>query len=116
MEYNEMLKLLGTKIMSLRKRLGYTQEMLAEKVNVHPTFISQIEHGQKGMSLDVLLKVSDTLNTTISSLFDFQSLHTNKSLGNSVINTITDLLKETSDGNIDIVYNLTKDLIRKKKK
>lgn len=44
-----------------RKLKGLTQEMLAEKVEVSPVYISYIERGLKVPSLDLLGKIAEAL-------------------------------------------------------
>jgi len=54
---------LGDKIRTLRKKAGMTQKELAERVNLTPSFISQLEKNLISPSLDSLLKLSEKLNT-----------------------------------------------------
>ena len=46
--------------------------MLAEFVDVHPTYISRIERGLVGPSFDVLFKLCDVLRIEPKQLFDFR--------------------------------------------
>lgn len=54
----------GTRIRILRKKMGLTQEQLAEKTGVSAHFIYEIEHGQKTMSLYTLVDITNALGTT----------------------------------------------------
>ena len=47
----EILKQFGRNIKAERVRRGYTQESLAEKMNVNREYISRIERGIQNMSL-----------------------------------------------------------------
>lgn len=60
MEYKEM----GMRIRSQRELLGFTREVLAEKLGVSPKFCSDIENGVKGMSIETLTKLSKELLLT----------------------------------------------------
>ena len=40
---------LGAKVRSLRKRAGLSQESLAEKADLHPVYISQVDRGEKAV-------------------------------------------------------------------
>lgn len=54
---------IGTVIRRKRKELGYTQERLAERVGVTPSYIGQIERGHTYPSFEVLANI--TLNLAI---------------------------------------------------
>jgi transcriptional regulator with XRE-family HTH domain len=49
---------LGRRIRARREAEGWSQEALAERCNVHWTFIGQLERGQRNVSLHNLLKVA----------------------------------------------------------
>lgn len=55
---------MGLKISYYRKMKGLTQEELAEKVNVNPSYISQIERPTKvqAISLKLLYDIADALD------------------------------------------------------
>lgn len=52
----------GNRIRQQREYLGFTREVLAEKIDVTPKFCSDIELGIKGMSVQTLCKLSNVLN------------------------------------------------------
>ena len=54
-------KQIGERISSRRKLLGITRTNLAEQMKVTSKFISDIENGDKGMSLQTLYKFMQTL-------------------------------------------------------
>ena len=60
---------LGKNIKKLRERKSWTQEELAEKANLHISYIGQIERGLRYPSLKVLFKIADALEVKISELF-----------------------------------------------
>lgn len=51
----------GARIRTQRELFGYTREVFAEKIDVTPKFCSDIELGVKGMSVQTLCKIADTL-------------------------------------------------------
>jgi XRE family transcriptional regulator, master regulator for biofilm formation len=61
-------KALGKKIQKRRKISGYTQEELAEKTGLSRAYVGYIEQGRNTPSLEVLQKISKTLNTSMSDL------------------------------------------------
>ena len=55
-------KLIGARIRAERKQLGYTQEKLAEQLDVSVGYISQVERGVTKISLDFLGSVAAALS------------------------------------------------------
>ena len=49
---------LGDKIRIVREERGYSQEQLAEKMDINRSTISKIENGKFGISVDYLVKFS----------------------------------------------------------
>jgi len=61
----------GAQLRKLRKEMGYSQEDLADKAKLHPTYIGQIERGLRNPSLVNLEKIAKALKTTASKLLPF---------------------------------------------
>ena len=55
------IKAIGIRIRNQREFLGFTREQLAEMIDVTPKFCSDIELGVKGMSLNTLDSLLNTL-------------------------------------------------------
>ena len=58
MKETDLLKIFGANVKQQRKRLEWSQEKLAEKINISITFLSDVENGKKWVSLTTLLKLS----------------------------------------------------------
>ena len=58
----------------LRQRRGWSQEKLAERSELHPTYIGSIERGQRNPSLVTLAKLVGALNVSLPALFNKASL------------------------------------------
>lgn len=63
MSYDE--KRSGERIRQLRIHSGYTQETLAEKLNIDRSFLSYVESGKKGCSVDILVQLAATFGVSI---------------------------------------------------
>lgn len=61
---------IGLKISYYRKKRGYTQAQLAEKVNLSTNYLGLIERGNNGRSysMEVLLKIADALDVDVREL------------------------------------------------
>ena len=68
MEYRELQRSLGQTIRDLRKNRGYSQETFAQAVGLHRTYISDIERGERNVSLHNLVRIANTLELPLSQL------------------------------------------------
>ena len=59
---------IGKRIRLLRKQQHLSQATLAELVDKSPTYISLVENGQKGPSLETLVDVANALKVTMDVL------------------------------------------------
>lgn len=67
---SEISKLIGQRIRNYRTQQKLSQEKLAELSGCHPTYIGQIERGEKNATLESIEKISSALNITLSQLFE----------------------------------------------
>lgn len=51
----------GLKLAFYRKKLRFSQKEIAEKANISQTYLSQIEHGERMPSIEVLLNLCQVL-------------------------------------------------------
>ena len=63
-------KILGQRIRNYRTALGLSQEKLAEHARCHPTYIGQIERGEKNATIESIEKIASALNVSLSKLFE----------------------------------------------
>jgi len=54
-------KEVGKILREQRERLNLTREKLCEFVEISPTFLSEVERGKKGLSLDMFVKLCNGL-------------------------------------------------------
>ena len=55
---------IGERIRELREIQNYTREAFAEKVEISPKFLYEIETGRKGFSADTLSRISQVLSVS----------------------------------------------------
>lgn len=63
-------KKFGKRVRVLRLANEWTQEFLADRAGIHPTYLGGIERGTRNVSLDNILKISDALDVNPSRLFE----------------------------------------------
>lgn len=67
---NKLLKEFDTKIQTLRKSLGMSQEELAFKAGFHRTYIGMIERAERNITLSNMKRLADALEINLKDLFD----------------------------------------------
>lgn len=58
---SEITRQIGERLRALRLAAGLTQERLAERAELHPTYIGQLERGEKNVTIESLLKITRAL-------------------------------------------------------
>jgi transcriptional regulator with XRE-family HTH domain len=58
----------GVTVRNARRRKGFSQERLAERAGLHPTYVGMIERGVRNATLDVAAKVADALGIPLAKL------------------------------------------------
>lgn len=64
----------GRLVRELRLARGWTQEKLAEKAGLHPTYVGSIERGKRNVSLDNIMKIASGLSVHPAELFNFRAV------------------------------------------
>jgi transcriptional regulator with XRE-family HTH domain len=68
---SEILRKFGERVRELRKQLSISQEELAQRANLHRTYIGMIERAEKNITLLNIQKIASALNKSISELLKF---------------------------------------------
>ncbi len=69
MEDNEYLKQFAQRLKMLREEQGISQEKLAERSNLHRTYIGMVERLERNPSLVCIHKIANGLGVHITELF-----------------------------------------------
>ena len=62
---------LGQRVRDIRKEMGWSQEELGERADLHPTYIGGIERGERNVALENLNKVASAFKFSLAELLDF---------------------------------------------
>ena len=65
---------LGERLRAYRTQRGWSQEELAERSDLHTTYIGQLERGEKNATIESISKVAAALDISLSKLFENISL------------------------------------------
>ncbi len=99
---------LGARIKELRKQNGFSQERLAEMIDISQNSLSKIEIGENFLSADTLEKLLQALNINVQQLFDFEHLKNNKEL----LNDIYEYLNNLDNDKLVIVYKIIQSIAK----
>ena len=100
MDYNA----LGARIKNKRLEQNLTQEQLAEKVELSAVYIGQIERGERKMTIETLVKLANSLNSSIEELLKDST----SSNVNARLNELVNIAKELDTSDIDKVIDVIK--------
>lgn len=63
-------KIVGQRLRYRRQKLGYSQDTVAEKAGLHPTYIGQLERGEKNATIESIEKICIALDYPMEKLFE----------------------------------------------
>jgi transcriptional regulator with XRE-family HTH domain len=63
-------KIIGETIRRIRKRAGLSQEKLAEKADLHPVYIGELERGEETASVVALVRIAKALGVRLRDLVE----------------------------------------------
>jgi Helix-turn-helix. len=67
---SEILIKFGERVRELRKIKDFSQEELADKANLHRTYIGMIERAEKNITLINIQKIANALEVELKEFFD----------------------------------------------
>ena len=70
MPITSLSKHFGSAIRQRRLAAGLSQEKLAEKSGLHPTYISMVERGVRNPTLDVAARIAKALKVALPALIE----------------------------------------------
>ncbi len=73
-------ELLGKRIRRQRQDVGWTQEQLAERINVSTSYVGHIERGSRKASIDTLVDIANAMGVTADYLLGANLVHASGSL------------------------------------
>lgn len=84
MNSNELLKILGGKIRTIRRSKDISQEKLAELAGLHPTYISNIEQGKVNASIYSYHMIAEALDIQFQDLLNISSVKLDRNIENDL--------------------------------
>jgi len=94
---------LGKNLRALRRAKGLTQEILAELVEVSPSYIGYLERGKKKPSIGLVEKIANALNVTLPMLF-----YSPEQFGNDELREFIGFLIDKDPKHIRLLHEMAK--------
>ena len=105
----DTILIIGKRLRSYRKALGLSQEELAEKAELHHTYIGQVERGEKNITIGSLEKICSALDLSFSELFDgLGPANKNSSASNEIVQLLYDEMPEKQAILLNILNDIRK--------
>jgi transcriptional regulator with XRE-family HTH domain len=101
---SNIAKSIGQRIRNYRTQAGFTQEKLAELSGLHPTYIGQVERGEKNTTLESIQKISVALQIPLSQIFE--KLDTAIAAGKDIPLLCYELIAEKDKSEQERIYKI----------
>ena len=99
-------KIIGQRIRNYRTQKGLSQEKLAELAGCHPTYIWQLERGEKNATLESVEKIASAMDISLSELFD----KLGKSGSNNIAAKCYDLVASKNEAEQKQLYKMLQEM------
>ena len=103
---SDIAKIIGQRIRNYRTQKGLSQEKLAELAGCHPTYIGQLERGEKNATLESVEKIASAMDISLSELFD----KLGKSGGNNIASKCYDLVASKNEAEQKQLYTMLQEM------
>lgn len=103
---SDIAKIIGQRIRNYRTKKGLSQEKLAELAGYHPTYIGQLERGEKNATLESVEKIASAMDISLSELFD----KLGKSGGNNIAAKCYDLVASKNEAEQKQLYKMLQEM------
>ena len=103
---SDIAKIIGQRIRNYRTQKGLSQEKLAELAGCHPTYIGQLERGEKNATLESVEKIASATDISLSELFD----KLGKSGSNNIAAKCYDLVASKNEAEQKQLYKMLQEM------
>ena len=102
----DIREIFGQRVRYYRKNKKLSQEQLAELCDLHPTYIGQLERGEKNASLETIMRVCEGLEISPEVLFENIVPQKGRSTAQEIYNIAVSLSEEKQEALLDIVEKI----------
>ena len=101
--------LFGSRIRSIREAAGLSREIAAEKSEINPNYLGEIERGEKWPSIDVIQRLAGALRVTPAVFFEFEAEEVDPHVLRASVHALLEK-RETAD--LQQILRIVKALLR----
>ncbi len=106
-------KKFGNKIRHYRTEQGLTQWKLADKADLHYTYVGAIERGEKNITLENIHKIANALNIKISDLFDPEEIKSEKMTPEQILKQkLLKIVQDKSEEEIKRILKILNEILK----
>lgn len=98
---SDLSRQIGERLRIARKEKGLSQEELGNHSDLHPTYIGQLERGEKNITLETLDKILSSLGIKLNEFLSFSFLDEDL-----VIYQIVNRLKKLSNNDLQLILKM----------
>ena len=108
---NDLLVALGQRLQVTRKSRGWTQERLAEALDLQPVTLSRVETGDRAVSISLLADCARVLGVTLGDLVDIERPEP-EAVEDPVVAEGVALLRSLDTAGVDLGVRLLREVAR----
>ena len=97
---------IGNRIRTIRESLSMTRERFAELIDISSSFLSQIERGDKSMSLETLMVISSKTGYSCDYILFGDATHT------AYVDKINKIILHSPDNVAELMYDVIRPLTK----
>ena len=106
---SDTISIIGKRIRKYRCEQHLSQEELAERADLHFTYIGQVERGEKNITIGSLEKICNALDVTFEEIFKgIGGSNGNSEISRRILEIIYDKPAETQNIYLNIIRELSK--------
>ena len=103
-------KRIGLHIRAARRNMGYTQEKLADRLDLSANFIAHLERGSRKPSLDTLIALSAILDVPLEDLLKADTTVAKAPVWNPLVRRACRLLKDAPSQQVKLVIQMLEEM------
>jgi transcriptional regulator with XRE-family HTH domain len=107
---NDVCRRFGLHLRTSRRRMGYTQEQLADRLDLSANFIAHLERGSRKPSLDTLVALARFLEVPLEDFLKLDAAPAASSKESPMVRRVCRMIKEAPESRVRLVASLLEEM------